>query len=148
MLENVKIRQLESKDIPLLADVFSPSKEKWFRYLQEQATKLRTTCLVEELDTITGYGTLLRASEYPSFRNKQIPEISDIWIDEQKRGKGLGTLLITHLEQLARDEVFEQVGIGVGLYQDYGPAQKLYFRLGYIPNGYGPSLSILSSNAR
>ena len=81
---------------------------------------------------------MLQASEYyPSFRNKQIPEISDIWIDEQKRGKGLGTLLITHLEQLARDEVFEQVGIGVGLYQDYGPAQKLYFRLGYIPNGMG-----------
>ena len=81
---------------------------------------------------------MLQASEYyPSFRNKQIPEISDIWIDEQKRGKGLGTLLITHLEQLARDEGFEQVGIGVGLYQDYGPAQKLYFKRGYMLDGMG-----------
>jgi len=27
--------------------------------------------------------------------------------------------------------------IGVGLYQDYGRAQKLYVHLGYVPNGLG-----------
>jgi hypothetical protein len=31
----------------------------------------------------------------------------------------------------------KQVGIGVGLYKDYGFAQKLYVRIGYIPDGNG-----------
>jgi hypothetical protein len=29
------------------------------------------------------------------------------------------------------------VGLGVGLYNDYGNAQKLYIKKGYVPNGYG-----------
>lgn len=28
-------------------------------------------------------------------------------------------------------------GIGVGLYPDYGPAQRLYVRRGYLPDGRG-----------
>ena len=31
----------------------------------------------------------------------------------------------------------KQIGIGVGLYKDYGFAQKLYVRMGYIPDGNG-----------
>lgn len=29
------------------------------------------------------------------------------------------------------------VGIGAGLYADYGTAQKLYVKLGYVPDGNG-----------
>jgi hypothetical protein len=29
------------------------------------------------------------------------------------------------------------IGIGVGLYVDYGPAQQLYVKLGYVPDGSG-----------
>jgi hypothetical protein len=29
------------------------------------------------------------------------------------------------------------VGIGVGLYADYGSAQRMYFRRGYLPDGRG-----------
>jgi hypothetical protein len=35
------------------------------------------------------------------------------------------------------------VGLGVGLYTDYGAAQRLYVRRGYVPDGRG-----LSSNNR
>ncbi|HXW52885.1 MAG TPA: GNAT family N-acetyltransferase, partial [Myxococcota bacterium] len=31
------------------------------------------------------------------------------------------------------------VGIGVGLYDGYGDAQKLYVKRGYIPDGLGPT---------
>ena len=41
------------------------------------------------------------------------------------------------IENLAIEEGYHQIGIGVGLYRDYGPAQKLYFQLGYIPDGNG-----------
>lgn len=32
---------------------------------------------------------------------------------------------------------YKKIGLAVGLYADYGPAQKLYFKLGYIPDGFG-----------
>ncbi len=60
-----------------------------------------------------------------------------IWIDENHRREGLGTALIKWIEDLAVEEDYEQIGIGVGLYRDYGPAQKLYFQLGYVPDGNG-----------
>ena len=31
------------------------------------------------------------------------------------------------------------VGIGVGLYPDYGPAQRMYVLRGYVPDGRGVS---------
>lgn len=30
-----------------------------------------------------------------------------------------------------------QIGLGVGLYADYGAAQRLYVRRGYMPDGAG-----------
>jgi GNAT superfamily N-acetyltransferase len=80
---------------------------------------------------------LLRKQECPFFAKKNIPEINAIWIDEDHRNQGLGTTLIKWIEDLARQEGYHQIGIGVGLYKDYGPAQRLYFQLGYIPDGNG-----------
>ncbi len=34
-------------------------------------------------------------------------------------------------------ERFSTIGIGVGLYNDYGSAQRLYVNRGYIPDGKG-----------
>lgn len=73
----------------------------------------------------------------PFFAQKSIPEINAIWIDADHRKKGLGTALIKWLEKLASQEGYQRIGIGVGLYKDYGPAQKLYFELGYSPEGNG-----------
>jgi GNAT superfamily N-acetyltransferase len=75
--------------------------------------------------------------ESPRFREAGIPEINDLWIHEKNRGQGLGTMLIKHLEELARRENYPAIGIGVGLYADYGPAQRLYSHLGYTPDGHG-----------
>ena len=52
------------------------------------------------------------------------------------RNKGIGTALL----KIAEDTAFKQsdiVGLGVGLYTDYGNAQKLYVKSGYIPDGNG-----------
>lgn len=38
---------------------------------------------------------------------------------------------------MARKEGYQEVGIGVGLYKDYGTAQRLYVQMGYIPDGMG-----------
>jgi GNAT superfamily N-acetyltransferase len=133
----VSIRSLQHQDIEVLADLYFPwttrqeTLEKWSQYLKEQNEGLRLSCLVEFQGKIVGYGNLLRYSKYPFFKEKNIPEINDVWIYEQYRKKGLGTFLITQLEQSAQNKGHDCIGIGVGLYRDYGAAQKLYFKLGY-----------------
>jgi chloramphenicol 3-O phosphotransferase len=142
--EHPLIRPLHKTDIPKIVDRYSfpwstPEKTQtlWNAYYQEQEDKIRTVAVIEKDDEILGYGSLLRKPECSSFAQRNVPEINAIWIDEDHRGKGLGTALIKWIENLASREGYDQIGIGVGLYRDYGPAQRLYFQLGYIPEGSG-----------
>ena len=41
------------------------------------------------------------------------------------------------MKTLLTKEGYNKIGIGVGLYRDYGPAQQFYFQLGYTPEGNG-----------
>ena len=138
------IRPLIETDIPKIVSRYSfswskPEKTKvlWDTYYQEQENKVRTVAVIEKDGEILGYGSLLRKPESPFFSHTNIPEINAIWIDEDHRRKGLGTALIKWLEKLESREGYNEIGIGVGLYRDYGPAQQLYFQLGYIPEGNG-----------
>ncbi len=113
------------------------AQEKWERYYTEQQANIRTVCIAKIGDEFIGYGSLLNHTEYTEFRNRGIPEINDVWISAEYRGNGFGKRLVQHLETIALKENYKQVGIGVGLYKDYGFAQKLYIRMGYIPDGHG-----------
>lgn len=138
------IRFLHKTDIPKIVNRYTfpwstpeKTKELWETYYQEHEDKIRTVAVIEKEGEILGYGSLLRKPECPFFAQKNIPEINAIWIDEDHRRKGYGTKLIKWLEDLASHEGYNQIGIGVGLYRDYGPAQQLYFQLGYYPEGNG-----------
>ena len=52
------------------------------------------------------------------------------------RRRGNASALLDHAEQLigARSDF---AGIGFGLYADYGAAQRLYTKRGYLPDGRG-----------
>lgn len=137
------IRPLQPQDLEVLGDLYFPwstreeTVAKWTGYLDEQRKGARIACIVEQQGKIVGYGNLLPSSEYPHFKQNGIPEINDVWVYEESRKKGIATALIAHLEQLAKQEGYAAIGIGVGLYRDYGAAQRLYFRLGYQPDGEG-----------
>ncbi|HEX2580280.1 MAG TPA: GNAT family N-acetyltransferase [Rhabdochlamydiaceae bacterium] len=138
------IRPLIETDIPKIVSRYSfpwataeKTKILWNTYYQEQEGKIRTVAVIETNNEILGYGSLLRKPECPFFAQRNIPEINAIWIDEDHRRKGLGTALIKWIESLASQEGYKEIGIGVGLYRDYGPAQQLFFQLGYTPEGNG-----------
>lgn len=142
--QNVIIRNLQAEDINKIANTFTfpwssfeATLKLWEQWFKEQQEGIRTVCVLERQNQFLGYGSLLRVSEYPYFREKNIPDVSAIWIDEPFRRHGLGKKLIEHLESIARHEAYKTIGIGVGLYKDYGPAQKLYFKMGYQPDGNG-----------
>lgn len=138
------IREMQKKDIDCLIEVFcfpwssiEATTNKWKQYYEEHKKQIRTVYLLEKQGQMIGYASLLRNSNYPDFKKKGIPEINDVWISAEYRGKGFGKTLVQYLEKMAHQENHSQIGIGVGLYNDYGRAQKLYVDLGYVPDGEG-----------
>ena len=146
--ESILIRPMRQTDIPQIVAKYSfpwstpdSTQKIWDTYFEEQKNDIRTVALIEKDGEILGYGSLLRVSECASFVSRNIPEINAVWIHEDYRKQGLATRLIHWIEDLALQEGYSQIGIGVGLYADYGPAQKLYFRLGFVPDGQGITYS-------
>jgi GNAT superfamily N-acetyltransferase len=76
-------------------------------------------------------------SNYQGFRRHGIPLLHQIAVAEPFRRQGIATLLMDAAEQLARDRGAATLGITVGLFDEYGPAQRMYGRRGYIPDGRG-----------
>jgi predicted N-acetyltransferase YhbS len=68
-----------------------------------------------------------------------MPEIHDLRVAERYRRRGVGAALIRRCERLARRVGHTGIGLGVGLHAGYGAAQRLYMRLGYLPDGRGVS---------
>jgi len=106
------------------------------RYLAEQEEGRRLAFVAEWQGRFAGYVTLLWVSPYRPFAERQVPEISDLNVLPPHRGQGIGNALLDRAESAAsaRSNV---VGLGVGLYADYGAAQRIYVRRGYLPDGRG-----------
>ncbi|WP_339217858.1 GNAT family N-acetyltransferase [Ornithinibacillus sp. FSL M8-0202] len=79
---------------------------------------------------------LLLKSYYPYFLENGIPEVNDFNVIPKLRKKGIGSALMDAIEEIAIKD-FGIVGIGVGLYDSYGSAQRIYAKRGYIPDGRG-----------
>ena len=140
-LDQIEIRAFEEKDIYLIVKEFAchhwPKPQSTFDlYWHEQNTNERFMWIAFCDGQFAGYVTLKWKSNYQSFKDQHIPEIMDLNVLPPYRNKGVGTQLLEVAERLAgtRNHV---VGLGVGLYDDYGSAQKLYIKKGYIPDGKG-----------
>ena len=84
-----------------------------------------------------GYCFLSWQPKYAFYRKLGIPEIQDINVLSEYRRQGIATAMIAYCENEARKQNHEHMGIGVGLDASFGPAQRLYVRLGYVPDGNG-----------
>lgn len=106
------------------------------RYLQEHVAHTRYAVLAEADGDLTGYVTLAWESTYPPFKEQGIPEVSDLNVLPSHRRYGIAATLLDHLEHVASQRS-PVIGLGVGLYADYGTAQRIYVRRGYLPDGRG-----------
>lgn len=136
------IRLLEKTDIAVIVDGFKESgwqikpTSVFEQYLDEQEQDKRICWVAFADKEFAGYVTLKWHSDYKIFADDNIPEISDLNVLPSFRNKGVGSELIEKCEQHAAKRA-NFVGIGVGLYPDYGSAQRLYIKRGYIPDGHG-----------
>lgn len=96
----------------------------------------RTTVLAEADGRVAGCGHLLKTSFYAPFREAGIPEVNDLLVLPEFRGSGIAGRLLDELEAIA-SRGYAAVGLGVGLYKDYGAAQRIYAKRGYVPDGRG-----------
>ncbi|QHT64078.1 GNAT family N-acetyltransferase [Paenibacillus lycopersici] len=112
--------------------------DKIERCWQENVLEQRITLVAIHENAFAGWLHLLSRSHYPPFVDEGIPEINNFDVVPAKRRLGIGSALMDAVEAIAFDK-HGIVGIGVGLYHDYGNAQRLYAKRGYIPDGRGIS---------
>jgi len=141
-MATVDIRPLIDADVEVIPPAFAavgwPGKasEQYQRYLREQAAGRRLVLVALADGVFAGYLTVLWDSGYPPFREGGFPEIQDFNVLPDFRRQGIGTALMDAAETAAAERS-DTVGIGVGLYADYGAAQRMYARRGYVPDGRG-----------
>jgi ribosomal protein S18 acetylase RimI-like enzyme len=109
---------------------------RYERYLVDQERGDRAILVARDDGQFAGYVVVVWASGYLPFREAGTPEIQDLNVLPQFRRRAIGTRLLDAAEALiaTRSDV---AGIGVGLSPDYGPAQRMYVRRGYVPDGRG-----------
>jgi GNAT superfamily N-acetyltransferase len=139
--ERLQTRLLEEEDAGALAEGFAEMgwdkpASRFVRYLDEQASGSRTVLVAVWEGRVAGYVTILWESRDRTFRERAIPEISDLNVLKPFRRKGIGNSLMERVEALIC-ESSPTAGLGVGLHSGYGSAQRLYVRRGYVPDGAG-----------
>ena len=132
-------RTLRAEDVGTLASAFAswPKPRKLFETYARRVTEGTLDMVVASIDSqLAGYLLIKPKSSYPPFAEAGIPEIADFNVLRSRQRTGIGTALMDEAEcRVARTS--DVVGLGVGLYTDYGTAQRMYVRRGYLPDGAG-----------
>ncbi|HLJ54851.1 MAG TPA: GNAT family N-acetyltransferase [Chthonomonadaceae bacterium] len=137
----LEIRRLETRDPLAISSAFTAMgwnkpAAQYERYLREQAAGERVVLLAFVEGEFAGYLCVVWEPGYPPFRDAGIPEIQDFNVVARYRRQGIGSALMEEAERFAAERS-PVVGIGVGMTADYGAAQRLYVRRGYVPDGRG-----------
>jgi GNAT superfamily N-acetyltransferase len=137
----ILIRLLDETDPPAIAAAFlamrwNKPESQYIRYLREQVVGTRMCFVAFANDRFAGYVTINWKPVYAGFAELNIPEIQDLNVLPTYRRRGIASRLLDHAEcEAAKRSTV--VGIGVGLHPGYNPAQRLYAKRGYIPDGRG-----------
>ena len=140
MKTTCSIRKMQESDIKDLSRGFIsqgwPGREEILaRYFLEQECGEREVLVAEVKDALAGYITILPSAKHGPFV-EIYPELSDFNVFEPFQNQGIGNLLMEEAEKRVK-LTSDKVTLGVGLHSGYGPAQRLYIKRGYIPDGTG-----------
>ena len=140
MKRTCSIRKMQESDIKELSRGFIsqgwPSREEILtRYFKEQESGEREVLVAEVEGALAGYISILPCAKQGPFA-EIYPELSDFNVFEPFQNQGIGNLLLEEAEKRVK-LTSDKVTLGVGLHSGYGPAQRLYIKRGYIPDGTG-----------
>jgi broad specificity phosphatase PhoE/GNAT superfamily N-acetyltransferase len=142
--QDIVIQLLKASDIPVIYSAFTGvgyqrTPGMLEKYLVEQEKGERIVLIANFRGDFAGYVTVKwQVTDYAPFAERGIPEIMDLNVLPTFRKRRIATRLVDEAER----HIFEhssRAGIGVGLFADYGAAQRMYVRRGYVPDGWGIS---------
>src|SRR5688572_24230733 len=141
MKNHLTLRPMSEADCVMISDAFAGQGwnkpvSQYQNYLRQSVEGKRDLLVAEVQGNFAGYVTIEWKSSYPPFREAHIPEITDLNVLKRYQRQGVATALLDEAEQriAQRSPV---IGIGVGLTANYGVAQSLYPKRGYVPDGHG-----------
>ncbi|HZO89089.1 MAG TPA: GNAT family N-acetyltransferase [Chthonomonadaceae bacterium] len=137
----MEIRIIEREGLPEAIEAvtqtfFSGNRAEVERHFEGHAEGNSSTLLGYDNGELVGILTIRWDCRYPPFRAVGIPFIHYIEIKWERRGQGLGNQLMEYAERFAAQRV-GRIGICVGIFDAYGPAQRLYIKRGFVPDGRG-----------
>ena len=141
--QDILIRNMQASDAPIIteeeiAQGWHQTVEKYEMILRDQAEGKCISLVAEYQSQVAGYINVYWdwTITAGAFAGKGYPEIVDFGVLEKFRRRGIGSKLMDAAEQIAREKS-DTVCLGVGLYESYGSAQRMYVKRGYIPDGSG-----------
>lgn len=140
-MPEIIIRTMQKDDIEKIVCAFDGPADGGFdnyvtRCYKQNQTRERVSFVAFVHSEVAGYVHVIFKSAYPYFVERNIPEINDLRVLPAYRRQGVGKRLLEACEKFASAN-YEHIGLGVGLYKDYGSAQRLYAKSGYVPDGQG-----------
>ncbi len=139
--ESIVIRSMEIEDAKIFYDTYfsygwHPSMETYENYYKEQKEGTRKVFIAEYEDKVSGLCTLVMNPKEGPWAGQGYPEIVDFCVFFHVHNRGIGNKILDVVEQEAA-KVSDMVYLAVGVHSGYGPAQRIYVKRGYIPDGSG-----------
>jgi len=135
MGNKIKIHLVTDDELPSLIDWFSTNyydnREAAELHFAEHIDGQGATLLATHGDEIAGYVTVGISWL------KKIPLIADFAVMEPYQRHGLGSRLLDLAEIYIKENLGDQVVLWVPIVSAFGPAQRLYVKRGYVPDGNG-----------
>ena len=139
--ENLRIRDMEPADAQILNDEYTaqgwhPDVNDYHMRMREAAEGKCVALTAEYNGKPVGNLYLYFDAQEGPFKGQGLPLIVDFGVLQKYQRKGIGNRLMNTAEQLAAQRS-HTVTLGVGLCREYGAAQRIYAKRGYIPDGSG-----------
>ena len=110
--------------------------DKYLNRLKDRNDGKCFSLAAEYQGNVAGYVNVYPNSQWGALGGRGYAEIIDFGVLEKYRKNGIGSKLMDVAEQIA-SKYADTVYLGVGLHRDYGSAQRMYVKRGYIPDGSG-----------
>lgn len=139
--EDVLIRTIIPSDAQTICDEeiaqgWHQMIEKYLMRIEDNQSGKSISLVAEYKGKVAGYINVYPNAMQGPFAGEGYPEIVDFGVLAKYRRRGIGTKLMDTAEEIA-GKYADTVYLAVGLYSDYGNAQRMYCKRGYIPDGTG-----------
>ncbi len=139
--EKLTIRSMIPEDAKVYYDTYlsygwHPKMETYENYYREQQNGERLVFVPEYEGKVVGICTLVLHPTEGPWGGQNIPEIVDLCVFFHIHKSGIGSKLLDVAEAEAAKRS-DKVFLAVGCHSGYGPAQRIYVKRGYIPDGSG-----------